>query len=279
MLAANVCTADFLREHEHPALFRVHEGPSPEKLEALRAFLGSTGLSLGGGDKPRPADYARLLARIEGRPDEALLQTVLLRSLSQAQYHPDNVGHFGLAFDAYTHFTSPIRRYPDLTVHRAIKACLAGKRYVPRDSGWEALGAHCSMTERRADDATRDVERWLKCWYMRDRIGEAFEGTISGVAAFGMFVTLDGMNVDGLVHVSELGRDYFHFDRVRHALVGERSGRVFQLASRVRVRVARVDLETTKIDFVLADEAGEGAPPRDAGATATRAPRERAGRR
>ncbi len=279
MLAANVCTADFLREHEHPALFRVHEGPSPEKLEALRAFLGSTGLSLGGGDKPQPADYARLLARIEGRPDEALLQTVLLRSLSQAQYHPDNVGHFGLAFDAYTHFTSPIRRYPDLTVHRAIKACLAGKRYVPRDSGWEALGAHCSMTERRADDATRDVERWLKCWYMRDRIGEAFEGTISGVAAFGMFVTLDGMNVDGLVHVSELGRDYFHFDRVRHALVGERSGRVFQLASRVRVRVARVDLETTKIDFVLADEAGEGAPPRDAGATATRAPRERAGRR
>ena len=255
MLAANVCTADFLREHKHPALYRVHEGPPPEKLEALRAFLGSSALALGGGDKPQPADYARLLAKIEGRPDQALLQTVLLRSLSQAQYHPDNVGHFGLAFDAYTHFTSPIRRYPDLTVHRAIKACLAGKLYTPLGTGWEALGAHCSMTERRADDATRDVERWLKCWFMKDRIGEEYDGTISGVAGFGIFVTLDGMNVDGLVHITELGRDYFHFDKVRHALIGERAGRVFQLAGRVRVRVARVDLETTKIDFVLADAA------------------------
>jgi ribonuclease R len=255
MLAANVCTADFLREHEHPALYRVHEGPTPEKLEALRAFLGSSGLALGGGDKPQASDYAKLLARIEDRPDYALLQTVLLRSLSQAQYHPDNVGHFGLAFDAYTHFTSPIRRYPDLTVHRAIKACLAGKRYTPKDIGWEALGMHCSMTERRADEATRDVERWLKCWFMKDRIGEEYDGTISGVAGFGIFVTLDGMNVDGLVHITELGRDYFHFDRVRHALVGERTGRVFQLASRLRVRVARVDLETTKIDFVLVEDA------------------------
>jgi ribonuclease R len=260
MLAANVCTADFLREHEHPALYRVHEGPPPEKLEALRAFLGSSALSLGGGNKPQPADYARLLAKIDGRPDEALLQQVLLRSLSQAQYHPDNVGHFGLAFDAYTHFTSPIRRYPDLTVHRAIKACLGAKRYVPKDTGWEALGLHCSATERRADEATRDVERWLKCWYMKDRIGEEHDGTISGVAGFGIFVTLDGMNVDGLVHITELGRDYFHFDKLRHALVGERGGRVFQLAGRVRVRVARVDLETTKIDFVLADEGpGPGA--------------------
>jgi len=265
MLAANVCTADFLRGHEHPALYRVHEGPPPEKLEALRAFLGSSALSLGGGDKPQPADYAKLLAKIDGRPDEALLQQVLLRSLSQAQYHPDNVGHFGLAFDAYTHFTSPIRRYPDLTVHRAIKACLAGKRYVPKDTGWEALGLHCSATERRADEATRDVERWLKCWYMKDRIGEEHDGTISGVAGFGIFVTLDGMNVDGLVHITELGRDYFHFDKVRHALVGERGGRVFQLAGRVRVKVARVDLETTKIDFVLADEnPGAGARARNA---------------
>jgi ribonuclease R len=163
------------------------------------------------------------------------------------------VGHFGLAFDAYTHFTSPIRRYPDLLVHRAITACLAGKRYTPKDASWEALGVHTSMTERRADDATRDVEQWLKCWYMKDRIGETFDGTISGVAGFGMFVTLDGMSVDGLVHISELGRDYFHFDQVRHALVGERSGRVFQLAGRVRVTVARVDLDTTKIDFTLAD--------------------------
>jgi ribonuclease R len=254
MLAANVCTADFLAKHEHPALYRVHEGPTPDKLTALRAFLASSALQLGGGDDPQASDYAKLLAKIEGRPDYPLLQTVLLRSLSQAQYRPENVGHFGLAFDAYTHFTSPIRRYPDLLVHRAIKACLAGKRYTPKDASWEQLGAHCSMTERRADDATRDVEQWLKCWYMKDRIGESYDGTISGVAGFGLFVTLDGMNVDGLVHISELGRDYFHFDQARHALVGERSGRVFQLAGRVRVKVVRVDLETTKIDFVLDDE-------------------------
>ena len=259
MLAANVCTADFLAKHEHPALYRVHEGPTPEKLKALRAFLQSSALSLGGGDDPQASDYAKLLTQIEDRPDYPLLQTVLLRSLSQAQYRPENVGHFGLAFDAYTHFTSPIRRYPDLLVHRAIKACLEGKRYTPKDGSWETLGAHASMTERRADDATRDVEQWLKCWYMKDRVGETFAGTISGVAGFGLFVTLDGMNVDGLVHISELGRDYFHFDQVRHALVGERSGRVFQLAGRLRVTVARVDLETTKIDFTLADaERAEG---------------------
>jgi len=271
MLAANVCTADFLQKHEHPALYRVHEGPPPDKLAALRAFLASAALSLGGGDKPKASDYAKLLATIEDRPDQALLQTVLLRSLSQARYRPDNVGHFGLAFDAYTHFTSPIRRYPDLLAHRAIKACLASKRYQPKDATWEQLGEHCSMAERRADDATREVEQWLKCWYMRDRIGESYDGTISGVAGFGIFVTLDGMNVDGLVHISELGRDYFHFDPGRHALVGERSGRIFQLAGRVRVKVVRVDLDTAKIDFVLDDEAPEqvageseagGQPPR-----------------
>lgn len=262
MLAANVCTADFLAKHEHPALYRVHEGPTPEKLAALRAFLSSSALSLSGGDDPQASDYAKLLSKIETRPDYALLQTVLLRSLSQAQYRPDNVGHFGLAFDAYTHFTSPIRRYPDLLAHRTIKACLARRRYTPKGVSWEALGQHCSMTERRADEATRDVEQWLKCWYMRDRVGDAFDGTISGVAGFGLFVTLDGMSVDGLVHISELGRDYFHFDKVRHALVGERSGRVFQLAGRVRVRVARVDLETTKIDFTLADEGTVSEPPK-----------------
>jgi ribonuclease R len=197
---------------------------------------------------------------------------VLLRSLSQAQYRPDNAGHFGLAFDAYAHFTSPIRRYPDLVVHRAIRACLEGRRYTPHGMSWEALGTHCSMTERRADEATRDVEQWLKCWYMRDRVGEVYEGTVSGVAGFGIFVTLDDMSVDGLVHVTELGRDYFQFDRGRHALVGEKSGRIFQLAGRVRVRVARVDLETSKIDFTLADDEtsarapGElAAPPRKPG--------------
>jgi ribonuclease R len=254
MLAANVCTADFLAKHEHPALYRVHEGPTPEKLAALRAFLSGSGLSLSGGDKPQSSDYAKLLSQIEDRPDFPLLQTVLLRSLSQAQYRPENVGHFGLAFDAYTHFTSPIRRYPDLLVHRTIKACLAGTRYTPKGASWEELGAHCSLTERRADEATRDVEAWLKCFYMQDKVGEIYAGTISGVASFGVFVTLDDLNIDGLVHVTELGRDYFHFDATRHAMIGERSGRIFQLAGRTRVRVARVDLDTTKIDFTLADD-------------------------
>ncbi len=260
MLAANVCTAQFLERHKHPALYRVHEGPTPEKLSALRDFLGSCALSLPGGDKPTASDYARLLLRIKDRPDYALLQTVLLRSLQQARYRPDNVGHFGLSYEAYAHFTSPIRRYPDLLVHRAIKAVLAQSEYKPGGSSWSALGEHCSFTERRADDATRDVENWLKCYFMQDKIGESFGGTISGVTSFGIFVTLDNLNIDGLVHVTELGRDYFHFDAGRHAMVGERTGRVFQLAGRVRVTVARVDLETTKIDFTLAADTEPAAP-------------------
>jgi ribonuclease R len=254
MLAANVCTAEFLAQHEHPALYRVHEGPTPEKLGALRDFLASCALALPGGDDPTASDYAQLLLRIKDRPDYALLQTVLLRSLQQARYRPDNVGHFGLSYLAYAHFTSPIRRYPDLLVHRAIKAVLAKRVYKPSGASWAELGVHCSLTERRADDATRDVENWLKCYFMQDRVGETFDGTISGVTSFGVFVTLDGLNIDGLVHVTELGRDYFHFDAGRHAMIGERSGRVYQLAGRVRVKVARVDLETTKIDFTLADE-------------------------
>ena len=252
MLAANVCTAEFLERHEHPALYRVHEGPTPEKLAALRDFLASSALALSGGDNPTASDYAALLLRIKDRPDYALLQTVLLRSLQQARYRPDNVGHFGLSYEAYAHFTSPIRRYPDLLVHRAIKAALKGRTYKPSGMSWSELGVHCSLTERRADDATRDVENWLKCYFMQDKVGETFDGTISGVTSFGVFVTLDGLNIDGLVHVTELGRDYFHFDSVRHAMIGERSGRIFQLASRVRVSVARVDLETTKIDLTLA---------------------------
>ncbi len=252
MLAANVCTAQFLAKAKHPALYRVHEGPPPEKLAALKEFLGGCALTLTGGDEPTAADYAKLLLKIKDRPDYALLQTVLLRSLSQAQYRPDNVGHFGLSYEAYAHFTSPIRRYPDLLVHRAVKAVLDGSVYKPRGMSWDELGAHCSFTERRADEASRDVESWLKCYFMQDKIGETFAGTISGVASFGVFVTLDGLGIDGLVHVSELGRDYFLFDRVRHALVGEHTGRVFQLAGRVQVTVARVDLETAKIDFTLA---------------------------
>jgi len=260
MLAANVCAAQFLAEHEQPALYRVHEGPPPEKLAVLREFLAGSGLALTGGDEPSAMDYAALIDRIRDRPDFALLQTVLLRSLAQAQYSPANVGHFGLAHDAYAHFTSPIRRYPDLLVHRAIKAVLTGKRYAPKDASWEALGLHCSMTERRADDASRDVLQWLKCHYMKDRIGETFTGTISGVASFGIFVTLDGLDIDGLVHVTDLPRDYFHFDAVRHALTGERGGRVFQLAGRVAVKVARVDLERAKIDFTLDENVQAAAP-------------------
>ena len=254
MLAANVCAAGFLAQNEQPALYRVHEGPPPDKLAVLREFLASSALTLTGGDKPTAMDYAALIDRIRERPDFALLQTVLLRSLSRAEYSPDNVGHFGLAYDAYAHFTSPIRRYPDLLVHRAIKAVLAKKRYAPKPATWAELGVHCSMTERRADDASRDVLQWLKCHYMQEKVGETFPGTISGVASFGIFVTLDGLDIDGLVHVTELPRDYFHFDAVRHALIGERSGRTFQLAGRVMVKVARVDLERAKIDFTL-DEA------------------------
>ncbi|TMG99919.1 MAG: ribonuclease R, partial [Betaproteobacteria bacterium] len=205
MLAANVCAAEYLLKQKQPALYRVHEGPTPEKLTALKEFLAGSALSLDGGDNPAPADYAKLLAQIKGRPDFNLLQTVLLRSLQQAVYSPDNEGHFGLGYDAYTHFTSPIRRYPDLLIHRCIKTCLAGERYRPSGATWPELGVHCSLTERRADDATRDVENWLKCYFMQDKIGEVFAGTVSGVTHFGLFVTLDGLNVDGLVHVTELG--------------------------------------------------------------------------
>jgi ribonuclease R len=249
MLAANVCASDFLAKHEHPVLYRIHEGPTPEKLEKVRGFMAEFGFSLGGGDTPHAKDYGKLLEHIKGRPDEQLLQTVLLRSMQQAVYSPDNVGHFGLAYENYTHFTSPIRRYPDLLVHRAIKAVLEGKKYKAGD--WHALGMHCSMTERRADDATRDVETWLKCYYMQDKVGESFTGTVAGVASFGLFVALDEVYVEGLLHVTELGNDYFNFDAVRHEMLGERTGVRYRLGDRLRVKVARVDMETSKIDFVL----------------------------
>ena len=257
MLAANVSTAAFLLAKRHSTLFRVHEGPTAEKLAALREFLHGMGLSLGGGDRPSAKDYAKLLARIRDRPDFVMLQTVLLRSLQQAVYSPDNKGHFGLAYPAYTHFTSPIRRYPDLLTHRALKAVLAGERYAP--GSWDELGISTSRAERRADDASRDVLNWLKCYFMRDRTGETFDGTVVAVVPFGVFVTLDEVFVDGLLHISELGRDYFHHDAARHTITGERSGRVYRLADRVRVTVARVDLETSRIDFVL-PELDRGAP-------------------
>jgi ribonuclease R len=250
MLAANVCAGNFLAEHAHPALYRVHDVPSAEKVAALRDFLAELGLALPGGEVPRPRDYAQLLEKIKRRPDFALLQTILLRSLKQAVYSPNNAGHFGLAFDAYVHFTSPIRRYPDLLVHRAIKSVLARKRYEGVD--WEALGKHCSETERRADEASRDVENWLKCYYMRDHVGGSFSGTITGVVPFGLFVTLDDYFVDGLVHISELGRDYFQYDGVHHALIGERTAKRFRLADRMTVKLVRVDIDQRKIDLVPA---------------------------
>jgi ribonuclease R len=250
MLAANVSAGNFLAAGKQPVLYRVHDVPAADKVAALREFLAELGLALPGGEIPRPKDYAKLIERIRKRPDFGLLQTILLRSMKQAVYSPSNVGHFGLAFEAYVHFTSPIRRYPDLLVHRAIKSVLSNRSYVEAD--WEALGRHCSETERRADDASRDVENWLKCYYMRDHVGGTFSGSITGVTPFGLFVTLDNYFVDGLVHISELGRDYFQFDAARHQLFGERTGKRWRLADRMTVKLVRVDLETRKIDFVPA---------------------------
>ncbi|WP_449191459.1 ribonuclease R [Thauera sp.] len=249
MLAANVCASDFLASREHPALYRVHDSPSEDKLAKLREFLKEFGLGLGGGDEPRASDFAKLLEQVKDRPDAQLLQTVMLRSLKQAMYSPDNVGHFGLAYESYTHFTSPIRRYPDLLIHRGIKAALAGEQYRPGD--WEQIGLHCSMTERRADDATRDVVAFLKCYFMQDRVGEEFTGSVSAVVPFGLFVALDDIFIEGLLHISDLGSDYFHYDEMRHALMGERSGKQFRLSDRVKVQLVRVDMATNKIDFRL----------------------------
>ncbi len=279
MLAANVCAADFMHRSKHPGLYRVHEGPTPEKLQLLREFLRSVGLSLGGGDDPSPADYAELAARIRERPDAMLLQTMMLRSMQQAIYSPENAGHFGLAYEAYTHYTSPIRRYPDLMTHRVIKALLKGQRYTPpplpgsdgsepaaprakhlraaaENERWTQYGMLCSSHERRADDASRDVEAWLKCQYMRERVGEQFAGRITGVAPFGIFVTLVDLYVDGLVHVSELGSEYFQYNEAAHELRGERTGKRFRLTDEVHVQVSRVDLEARRIDFRLVQRLG-----------------------
>ena len=274
MLCANVCAADFVArqtaKNGQLALFRVHEGPTPDKLTNLREFLKSLGLLLGGGSQPHAKDYAALMKKIIDRPDYQLLQSMLLRSMQRAHYSPDNAGHFGLAYEAYSHFTSPIRRYPDLTLHRVIKAILnhetciplpdATEQYEPAPKNkkqaqaqahdrWDRLGLVCSANERRADDASSDVQAWLKCYYMRDRVGEDFSGTISGVTPFGVFVTLDSLYVDGLVHVSELGAEYFQFNEQLHELRGERSGMRFRLTDRIHVQVARVDLEARRIEF------------------------------
>ncbi len=256
MLAANVAAARFLLRKKLPALFRNHDGPQAEKLLDLKEFLGEMGLRLPGSDKPTTRDYAELLDQVRDRPDSHLIQTVLLRSLSQAVYSAENQGHFGLSFPAYSHFTSPIRRYPDLIVHRAIRHLLKGGTAADFDyspTELQGLGEHCSATERRADEATRDVTSWLKCEYMMDKIGEEFAGIITSVTSFGIFVELDDIFVDGLVHITALDNDYYHFDPVGHRLTGERSGMVYRLGDRVRIKVAAVNLDDRKLDFTLVE--------------------------
>lgn len=275
MLMANVCAADFLSRYKVPGLFRVHNGPSDQKLDNLREFLGEMGLTMAGGD-PSPSHYQELLKQIADRPDAQLIQTVMLRSLSQAVYQPENEGHFGLAFDAYAHFTSPIRRYPDLLVHRAIRSVirstreckhvrrvegagrLAKKVIFPYDTpAMETLGQHCSMAERRADDATRDVVDFLKCEYMEQHVGDVFEGTITAVTGFGLFVSLNDVFVEGLVHISNLNNDFYQFDQVKHRLVGERTRKTFRLGDTLWIQVMGVSLDDRKIDFGLAADPGD----------------------
>jgi ribonuclease R len=256
MIAANIAAASFLAERKIPTLYRVHESPPADKLEDLIVFLGELGLKFPARKNVEARHFAALLNSIRERPDFHLIQTVMLRSLAQAQYQPANKGHFGLALEEYAHFTSPIRRYPDLLVHRGIRHCLKGGRKENFGHSHEQmvmLGEHASMTERRADEATRDAVDWLKCEYMQDKIGESFEGVITGVTSFGLFVELANIYVEGLVHITALPKDYYRFDSVGHKLVGERSGRVFQLADRIRVQVLRVSLDDREIDFELVE--------------------------
>jgi len=293
MLAANVCSADFILQSKHAGLFRVHEGPTPEKIDLLRGYLKATGVGMSVSDSPKPAEFQAIAEATKERPDAQQIHSMLLRSMQQAVYTPENNGHFGLAFEAYTHFTSPIRRYPDLLVHRVIKAVLFNRKYqlptlpTPGEAhaklarrlasrvrepanklvekvkptidqqAWEAAGLHCSANERRADEASRDVEAWLKCKYMREHLGEEYGGVVTSATGFGLFVTLDAMYVEGLVHITELGGEYFRFDEMRQELRGERTGIRYGIGSRVRIQVSRVDLDGRKIDFRLVREADE----------------------
>lgn len=300
MLAANVCSADFIEGSKHPSLYRVHEGPTPEKNLTLQTYLRALGLGLSIGDDPQPGEFQAIAQATKDRPDATQIHSMLLRAMQQAIYTPLNSGHFGLAYDAYTHFTSPIRRYPDLLVHRVIKSLLGGKRYhlqvtelatsavhtrKPRTTmaskaaaqaqlgspvkvpsaealAWEAAGAHCSANERRADEASRDVEAWLKCKFMREHLGEEFGGSVTAVTTFGLFVTLDELFVEGLVHITELGGEYFRFDEARQELRGERTGVRYAVGTRVRVQVSRVDLDGRRIDFRLVREVSPSVPQR-----------------
>lgn len=287
MLAANVCTADFIAQSKHVGLYRVHEGPTPEKRVTLQNYLRAMGIGHTVSDDPTPKEFQVIANETKDRPEAPQIHMMLLRSMQQAIYTPINSGHFGLAYDAYTHFTSPIRRYPDLLVHRVIKAILSGKKYqveIPKgvqptqlttkrgapakktasatartelkgqpaaESVWEIIGNHCSANERRADEASRDVEAWLKCIYMREHLGEEYAGTVSAATSFGLFVQLDDIHVEGLVHITELGGEYYRFDEARQELRGERTGIRYALGTRLMVQVSRVDLDGRKIDFRL----------------------------
>jgi ribonuclease R len=291
MLAANVCSADFIAQSKHPGLFRVHEGPTPEKKEILQNYLKASGIGMSISDDPSPGEFQAIAEATKDRPDAQQIHSMLLRSMQQAIYTPTNSGHFGLAYGAYTHFTSPIRRYPDLLVHRVIKSVLARTRYQLPDlptpgeahaklarrlekgiasrvgepkqqpkktnaegMAWLAAGLHCSANERRADEASRDVEAWLKCKYMKEHLGEEYGGVVTAATSFGVFVTLDAMYVEGLVHITELGGEYFRFDEARQELRGERTGMRFVIGSRLRVQVSRVDLDGRKVDFRMVDD-------------------------
>jgi ribonuclease R len=257
MIAANVAAARFLDRHHVPTLYRVHGLPELDRLETLRTFVREFGLWLPAAGEITPDHLRDLLSRIGDRPDASLISTAVIRSMAQAVYQPGNIGHFGLALEHYAHFTSPIRRYPDLVVHRGIRQVLRGgdpQELVACHSPFPALGQECSFRERRADEATRSAISWLKCYYMQERIGEEFDGIVSGVVDFGLFVQLEGLQVDGLLHVSALGADYFGRDSSGFRMIGRSSGKVFKLGDRLRVRVTNVSLDERRVDFELAGD-------------------------
>ena len=268
MILANVAAAKTLSKQKAEALYRIHDEPDSDRLSAFLSYLAEVGITHHISKDASPQEFTEVISKIQGRADQELIQTMLLRSMKQAVYSHENIGHFGLALDAYAHFTSPIRRYPDLVVHRALKATIdkkqqqksktGGKAYTEEEV--DALGEQCSMTERRADDATRDVSDWLKCEFMLDHVGDTFDGVIASVTSFGFFVRLTEFHIDGLVHISALDNDFYQFDETKQHLVGENSGIVYRLGDPLEVKVAGVNLDERKIDFVLAN-----APPKPKG--------------
>ncbi|MGB5104564.1 MAG: ribonuclease R [Steroidobacteraceae bacterium] len=255
MIAANVAAARYLDRHRVPTLYRVHGLPEIDRLETLRQFMREFGLWLPPAEEIKPEHLRDLLQKIGDRPDAILISTAVIRSMPQAVYQPGNIGHFGLALEHYAHFTSPIRRYPDLVVHRGIRQVLRSgepEALVEWHGAFPVLGQECSFRERRADEATRGAVAWLKCYYMQERVGEEYDGIVSGVVDFGLFVQLDGLQVDGLLHVSALGQDYFMRDRSGYRIVGRNSGKIYKLGDRLRVRVSNVSLDERRVDFELA---------------------------